>query len=250
MKMVGKQFVFLAGFLLASVTSRGQLVTIGIDGFNRFGHLKNEVGIQGPLAVIDHTHYYDYGIWASYERGQNGLRVGVHSFSYGTDLTLKGSVLNVSGSNSTLGLYSLAYQRNILKLVRGRLNLYAVAGVGFGRYHYTRTTTTPGYVQVNGVNIFETQTRLFSEYTHATVLIPSLRLEAAYAFGKHFRVAAWSEYDCANYLGALKPLAAATYSYTTGSGTGSGTLLANGSGFSTGASLRYTFRVGYRDMAY
>lgn len=250
MGAVGRQLAFLAALLLVALSSRGQSVTIGIDGLNRFGHLRNVVDVQGPLPVIDHTHYYDYGVWASYEQGRNGVRIGVHSFSYATNLMLNGGGFNISATPNTLGLYSLAYQRNILALVRRRLNLYAVAGVSYGRYHYTRFTTSPGSITVNGVTVFENQTRPYSEYARATVLIPSLRLEAAYSLGKHVRVGAWIGYDCANYLGAFKPLDATAYRYTTSTGTGSGTLFANGSGFTNGLSLRYAFSVGRRPMTY
>ncbi len=250
MEAVGKQLVFLVVVLLVALSSRGQSVTIGIDGLNRFGHLRNVVDLQGPLPVINHTRYYDYGIWASYEQGRNGLRIGVQSFSYATNLILKGAGFNTPATPNTLGLYSLAYQRNILSLARGRLNLYAVAGISYGRYHYTLFTHSPGSITVNGATVFENQTRPYSEYARATVLIPSLRLEAAYSLGKHFRVAAWIGYDCTNYLGAFKPLDATAYSYVTSAGMGSGTLFANGSGFTNGLSLRYTFSVGYRNMAY
>lgn len=228
--------------LLVSRAGYSQLIKVSVDGVQRWSSLENVITSNGPMQVSTFEKHYSYGLTASYESGNNGIEVGLLNFPYRLDLRFKG-FLNTQVNPSNISLFSALYKRKILAVNKYGVDVYALAGFGFGRYTNAKITEGVGTVSVNGSTVYSGHLDRFSSYDRSTVLLPIIKLEIDKSLSNHFAVGVQASYLFKNWFGYSKPLEEGNYSYSYYQNSGSGKLSDYGNGLLIGVSVKYLFHL-------
>lgn len=197
---------------------------------------------NGPLYLSTREGVrFAAGGFVNYEKGNNGVRVGLAAFPYRVDLLYKNFPSGFINP-STISLWSVLYNRRIFNVPAHHFSLYLLAGVGIGRYAYSRVykaAGTGGSVAINGQVIYTDDSNFFTLYDRRFVVLPMVKAEVERGLFGRVSLSANISYTFRNMLFHRIPLESGTYAYTYYGQKRAGEIANYGSGYQIGLNLKY-----------